>query len=185
MGMILIFVIIILVFIVLCISYKSIIKKKSSYIEGFYGIKISFIRQSLQNCEHFIYFLKKQKREDDSGLKHDKNSEIMEKDEEIEKEFEEEMKIYGNSFSKNKNITNENFNFNKRNTLTKNNNRDSSSIIFFSIIILIYFLIIYSFFILVCLSYNSLMRTILRNSKYMFHLQRIQNNAIDFFNIYF
>jgi hypothetical protein len=184
MGMVLIFVIIILVFIVLCISYKSIIKKKSSYIEGFYGIKISFIRQSLQKCEHFIYFLKKQKREDDSGFKHDKNSEIMEKSEEIEKEFEEEMKIFGNSFSKNKNITNENYNFNKRNTLTKNNNRDTSSIIFFSIIILIYFLIIYSFFILVCLSYNSFMHRILRNSKYMFHLQRIQNNAIDFFNGY-
>ena len=183
-GMLFIFVIIIFVFIVLCISYKSIIKKKSSYIEGFYGIKISFIRESIKNCEHFIYYLKKQKREDDSGLKHDKNTEFMQNDEEIEKEFEEEMKIYDNSFSSNKNIKEENLHFNTRNTLRKNNNRDSSSIIFFSIIIFIYFIIIYCFFILICLSYNSLMHKILRNSNFMFHLQRIQNNPIDFFNAY-
>ena len=183
-GLVIIFILIVIIFIILCISYKSIIKKKSSYIEGFYAIKISFIRQSIRNCEHFIYFLKKQKREDDSGLKHDKNSEMSQNNGEIEKEYEEEMKIYDNSYSINKNMNDEYFNLQRKSTLTHNNNRDSSSIIFFAIIILIYFLIIFAFFILVFFSYNNFMLDISINSKFIFHLQRIQNNIIDFFNGY-
>ena len=182
-GMVIILILIIIIFVVICFGYKSIIKKKSSYIEGFYEIKLSFIRQSIKNCEHFIYFLKKQKREDDSGLKHDRNSEFTQINEEIEKEYEEEMKIYDNSNSINRN--DEFYNFQRRNsTLNHNYNRDSSSIIIFAIIIFIYFMVIFVFFLLVCLTYNNFMKGISRNSEFIFHLQRIQNNVIDFFNGY-
>ena len=183
-GLVLIFILIVIIIIILCISYRSIIKKKSSYIEGFYGIKIPFIRQSIRNCEHFIYFLKKQKREDDSGLKHDKNSEISQNNGEFEKEYEEEMKMYDNSYSINKSLNDEYYNYQRKSTFTHNNNRDSSSIIFFAIIILIYFAIIFAFFIIVFVTYNNFMKDVSRNSKFIFHLQRIQNNIIDFFNGY-
>ena len=180
-GMIVILVLLIIILVIFCISYKSIIKKKSSYIEVFYGIKISFIRQSIKNCEHFIYFLKKQKREDESGLKHDKNSTANSG--EIEKEFEEEMKIYNNS-GLNKNMNDEYFILNRRNTLNHNNNKDSSSITCFVIIILIYIIIIFIFFIFICLSYNKFMNSFYEKSQFIFHLQRIQNTPIDFFNGY-
>ena len=183
LGIVIIFILIIIIFVILCFGYKSIIKKKSSYIEGFYEIKLSFIRQSIKNCEYFIYYLKKQKREDDSGLKKDRNSEMSQINEEIEKEFEEETKIYDNSNSINRN--DEFYNFKKRTvTLNHNNNRDSSSIIFFAVIIFIYFMIIFAFFILVSITYNNFMEEISRNSEFIFHMQRIQNNVIDFFNSY-
>ena len=183
-GMTASLVIIIIIIIILCISYKSFIKKKSSYIEGFYGIKLSFIRQSIKNCEHFIYFLKKQKREDDSGLKHEKNSEISQNDEEIEKEYEEEMKLYENSYSINRGVNNDYYNLQRRSNTLHHNNRESSSIFFFAIIIFIFFMIIYSFFILIYFSYYIFINNISRNSQFIFHLQRIQNNVIDYFNGY-
>ena len=184
-GMIVIFALIIIIIFILCTNYKSIIKKKSSYIEVFNEIKISFIRQSIKNCEHFIYFLKKQKREDESGLKHDKKSDISQTIEEFEKEYEKEIKLNESDYSLDKGKNEDFFNFQRRNTnIHHNNNRDSSSIIYFAIIISIYFLIIYAFFILVYLSYHYFINEISIYSQFIFHLQRIQNNVIDYFNGY-
>ena len=172
-----------IVFILFYISFKSIIKKKSSYIEGFYGIKLSFIRQSLNNCEHFIYFLKKQRKEDKSGLRHENDSEIS-KDDLEDKEFEEEMKIY-NSFSMNKHMNYDYYNSNKSSLVNLNkNNRDSSSMFNFSIYIVIYLIVIFLFFIYTCYSCDKFTEDILSHSKFIVNLQRIQNNVIDFFNVY-
>ena len=181
-GLSIIFILIIFIFVSLCISYKSIVKKKSSYIEGFYGIRIAFIRQALKNCEHYIYFLKKQQREDDSGLKHVKNSEISQNNEDDEIELEEEMKGYEN-FSVNI-LEEENLNLYRRNTINHANNKDSSSLINFSIIMSIYFLIIFGYYIMVFFIHNNFMQKILKYSQFIFHLQRLQNDPIDFFNGY-
>ena len=90
--MIIIFILLIMFFIILFICYKIIIKKKSSYIEGFYEIKLPFIRESIKNCEQFIYMLKKQKREEESGLEYNQSSGTLKDEEniEFEKKFEEE-----------------------------------------------------------------------------------------------
>ena len=173
----------VIVFFLFYISFKSIIKKKSSYIEGFYGIKLSFIRQSIKNCEHFIYFLKKQRKEDKSGLRHEKNSEIS-KDDLEDKEFEEEMKMY-NSFTMNKNMSDNYFNYNKSSQVNLNkNNRDSSSMINFSIYIVIYLIVIFLFFIHTCFSCAKFTDNISSHANFIFHLQRIQNNVVDYFNVY-
>jgi len=182
-SLIVILVIFAIVFILFYFSFKSIIKKKSSYIEGFYGIKLSFISQSIKNCEHFIYFLKKQRKEDMSGLKHEKDSELS-KDDLEDKEFEEEMKIY-KSFPMNKNMNDDFYNSNNSNSVNLNkNNRDSSYMINFSIYIAIYLILIFLFFIYTCFSCVKLIDSISTHSKFIFHLQRIQNNVIDYFNIY-
>jgi len=181
-SMLVILILFAIVFILFYISFKSIIKKKSSYIEGFYGIKLEFIRQSINNCEHFIYFLKKQRKEDKSGLKYEKDSELS-KDDLVDKEFEEEIKIY-NSFPMNKNM-NDDYHFNKSNSISINkNNRDCSSMINFSIYIIIYLIIIFVFFIYTCFSCVKLTEGISAHAKFIFHLQRIQNNVIDYFNVY-
>lgn len=172
-----------IVFMLFYISFKSIIKKKSSYIEGFYGIKLSFIKQSIKNCEHFIYFLKKQRKEDKSGLKHEKESELNKEDLE-DGEFEEEMRVY-NSFPLNRNMNEDYYNYKKSShTNLSKNNRDSSSMINFSIYIIIYLILIFMFFIYICYSCVKFTGDISAHSKFIFHLQRIQNNVIDYFNIY-
>ena len=181
--MCIILILFVIVFFLFYISFKSIIKKKSSYIEGFYGIKLSFIRQSIKNCEHFIYFLKKQRKEDKSGLRHEKNSEIS-KDDLEDKEFEEEMKMY-NSFSMNKNMSDNYFNYNKPSQVNLNkNNRDSSSMINFFIYIVIYLIVIFLFFIHTCFSCAKFTDNISSHANFIFHLQRIQNNVVDYFNVY-
>ena len=182
-SMSVILILFVIIFILFNISFKSIIKKKSSYIEGFYGIKLPFIRQSIKNCEHFIYILKKQRKEEKSGLKHEKNSEISQDDLE-DKEFEEEMKIY-NSFHMNKNTNDDYYNYNKSSQVNQNkNNRDSSSIINFSIYIVIYLIAIFLFFIYTCFSYVKFTDNNSSHVNFIFHLQRIQNNAVDYFNVY-
>ena len=181
-AMIIIFIIIIILFILLCISFNLIIKKKSSYIEGFYGIKLSYIKQSIRNCEHYIYFLKKQKKEEESGLKHDKNSQISQNIGEAG--FEEEIKLY-DSFPINKNVNNDFYNTQKRGISSQNNvNRDKSSMINFAFYIFIFFLIIYGYFILVCLTYVKFMNDSYRESIFIFHLQRLQNNIFELYNGY-
>jgi hypothetical protein len=182
-GLVFILIILVILFVVLSISYKSIIRKKSSYIEGFYGIGKNFIRQSLKHCEQYIYFLKKQKKEDESGLKHTKNSEISHNNEEMDDIQENETKNYDN-FSLNFKIEEKNLNIYRRNTINQNINKDSSSILNFSIMVFIYFLIIFGFYIYLCIAYINFMHKILKDSKFIFHLQRLQNNAIDIFNGY-
>ena len=62
-GDIVTFLIFMVIFIIISISYKSIVIKKTSYIEGFYRIKLDLIKQSIENCEFFIYTLKKQNKD--------------------------------------------------------------------------------------------------------------------------
>ena len=184
-GLIVIFIFIIILFINIFFSYKSIIKKKSSYIEGFYGIRLQFIRQSIKNCEFYIYYLKKHKKEEESGLKPDKTSQMSENDDENHKDFEEEMKIV-NSFSSN-NKSNDDFynsNFNRRNSPNQINVNKDTYLIFFGTSVFSYFMMIMAFFIIVCLVYIGFMNDIVKYSKFIFHLQRSHNNIIELFNGY-
>ena len=184
-GLIVIYILIIILFINIFLSYKSVIKKKASYIEGFYGIKLKFIRQSIKNCEYYIYYLKKYKKVEESGLKHEKNSQISANDDENNKDFEEEMKIFDSFSGNNKNNDDfYNFNFNKRNSPNQINVNKDTNLIFFGTSIFSYFMLIVAFYIIVCLVYVGFMNDITKYSKFIFHLQRSHNNIIELFNGY-
>ena len=184
-GLIAIYIFIIILFIFIYLSYKSIIKKKASYIEGFYGIKLQFIQQSIKNCEFYIYYLKKHKKEEESGLKHEKTSQISENDDENSKDFEEEMKFF-DSFSGNNKNNDDFYNsiFNKRNATNQINVNKDAYLIFFGTSVFLYMNMIVLFFVIVCLVYVKFMNDITRYSKFIFHLQRSHNNIIELFNGY-
>ena len=170
----------IIFFIILFISYRIIIKKKSSYIEGFYEIKLPFIRESIKNCEQFIYILKKQKREEESGVEYEKSSESL-KNDSIDNQLAEEEKSY-NKFNKN---INENYYKSTKNSLSnQTNNRDTLSMIIFSISIILYFLILFMFTIISFISYNQFSNNATNYCTFLFHLQRVMNNYMEFFNGY-
>jgi hypothetical protein len=146
---------------------------------------LQFIRESIKNCEYYIYYLKKHKKEEESGLKPDKTSQMSENDDENNKDFEEEMKIF-NSFSGN-NKSNDDFynsNFNRRNSPNQINVNKDTNLIFFGISVFAYFMMIVGFFIIVCLVYIGFMNDIVKYSKFIFHLQRSHNNIIELFNGY-
>ena len=103
--------------------------------------------------------------------------------EELENVQEDETKNYDN-FSMNFKIEEDNLNMYRRNTINQSTNKDSSSIFHFCIITSIYFLIIFGFYIYLYFAYTNFMKKILKDSKFIFHLQRLQNNAIDLFNGY-
>ena len=169
----------IIFFIILFISYRIIIKKKSSYIEGFYEIKLPFIRESIKNCEQFIYILKKQKREEESGVEYEKSSESLKNDSNIDNQLEEEEKTY-NKLNKN---MNENYYKNNKNNLSnQTNNRDTLSIIIFSVSIIFYFLILFMFTIISFISYNQFSKNVTNYCTFLFHLQRVMNNYMEFYN---
>ena len=179
--MVIVFVFLIIFFIVLFICYKIIIKKKSSYIEGFYEIKLPFIRESLKNCEQFIYLLKRQKREEESGLEYDKSSETLHNEEDMEKLFEEDEEKVLNTVNKN---MNEKYQNNKMTLSNQSDNRDTLSIIIFSVSILFYFLVNIAFYIMSYFFYYFFTNDVNNYTTYLFHLQRIQNNRMEFFNAY-
>ena len=180
-SMIIIGVLLIIFFIILFISYRIIIKKKSSYIEGFYEIKLPFIRESIKNCEQFIYILKKQKREEESGVEYEKSSESLRNDSNMDNQIEEEEKSY-NKMSKN---MNENYYKNNKNNLSnQTNNRDTLSIIIFSVLIILYFLILFVFCIISYISYHQFSNNATNYCTFLFHLQRIMNNYMEFYNGY-
>ena len=174
------FVIMIIFFLILFFTYKIIIKKKSSYIEGFYEIKLPFIRESLKNCEQFIYLLKKQKREEESGVEYEKISETLQNEEEIENHFEEEDRLIHNF---NKNIK-DNYKNNQQNLSNQNKNRDVLSIIIFSVSISFYFLILMAFYIISFICYYNFANDVTNYSTFLYHLQRLNNNGIEFFNAF-
>ena len=58
--MVIILVLLVIIFAILFIWYRIIIRKKLFYIKVFYEIKLPFITESLKNCKKFIYFLKRQ-----------------------------------------------------------------------------------------------------------------------------
>ena len=178
---ILILVLLLIFFAILFINYRIIIKKKSSYIEGFYEIKLPFIRESIKNCEQFIYILKKQKREEESGVEYEKSSESLKNDSNIDNQLEEEEKSYNKI---NKNMNDNYYKNNKNNTSIQTNNRDTLSIIIFSISIILYFLIIFVFCIISFVSYHQFSNNVTNYSTFLFHLQRVMNNCMEFFNGY-
>jgi hypothetical protein len=83
-GGIITFAIFMIAFIIISISYKSIVIKKTSYIEGLYRIKLDLIKQSIENCELFIYTLKKQNKNKNFELDKENNS-LNEDEEHIKK----------------------------------------------------------------------------------------------------
>ena len=178
-AMIIIFILLVIFFLILFFSYRIIIKKKSSYIEGFYEIKLPFIRDSLRNCEQFIYLLKKQKREDEIGIDHERSSD---NEENIEEELEEVKSQPHNTL--NKSLSDSYYKNNKKNLSNQNNNRDTESIIIFSILLIICLLITVAFYIVIYYSYNNFTNNLSIYSTFMFHLQRIQNYKIELFNGY-
>ena len=183
--MLIVFILLIIFFIILFCCYKIIIKKKSSYIEGFYEIKLPFIRESIKNCEQFIYLLKKQKREEQTGLEYNHSSGTLkdEEDMELEKHLEEEEeKKVSNTIKKN--IDNKVYENKKTNLLAEGKNRDTLSVIIFSVSIIIYFLINISFYLISYFFYYEFANDADNYITYLFHLQRIQNNRIEFYNAY-
>jgi len=179
--MIVVFLLLIIFFIILFICYKIIIRKKSSYIEGFYEIKLPFIRESLKNCEQFIYLLKKQKREEESGVEYDKSSGSLQNEEEFDNQFEEEEIKDLNNVNKNASGKYKN---NKVNLSDQSNNRDSLSIIIFSVSIIIYLLVNVAFYLMSYFFYYYFTKDSNNYITYLFHLQRIQNNRMEFYNAY-
>jgi hypothetical protein len=179
--MIIVFIIIIIFFIILFICYKIIIRKKASYIEGFNDIKLPFIRESLKNCEQFIYLLKKQKREEESGVENDKSSGSLQNEEEFDNQFEEEEIKALNNVNKNASGKYKN---NKVNLSDQSNNRDSLSIIIFSVSIIIYLLVNVAFYLMSYFFYYYFTKDSNNYITYLFHLQRIQNNRMEFYNAY-
>ena len=180
--MIVIFLLLIIFFIILFICYKIIIRKKSSYIEGFYEIKLPFIRESLKNCEQFIYLLKKQKREEESGVENDKSSGSLQNEEEFDNQFEEEEEIKALN-TVNKNVIGK-YQNNKVNLSDQSNNRDSLSIIIFSVSIIIYLLVNMAFYLMSYFFYHYFTNDSNNYITYLFHLQRIQNNRMEIYNAY-
>ena len=180
--MVVVFALLIICFIILFLSYRIIIKKKSSYIEAFYEIKIPFIRESIKNCEQFIYLLKKQKRAEESDVEYEKSSGTLQNEEELEKEFEgaEEVKSL-NPISKS---FNENYLNNKKNMTNQNNNRDKLSLIIFSIFFSVYLLMIIAYYIATYFSYHNFTNDVNDYSTFLFHLQRVHNNRMEFFNAF-
>ena len=183
--MIVVFILLIIFFIILFICYKIIIKKKSSYIEGFYEIKLPFIRESIKNCEQFIYLLKKQKREEESGLEYNQSSGTLKDEEnmELEKKFEEEEeeKVFNTI---NKNTDDKNSQSKKINLSNQGNNRETLSIKIFSVSIIIYFLMNIGFFLMSYFFYYEFTKDANNYAIFLFHLQRIQNNRMEIFNAY-
>ena len=180
--MIIVFIIIIIFFIILFICYKIIIRKKASYIEGFNDIKLPFIRESLKNCEQFIYLLKKQKREEESGLEYEKSSGSQQNEENMESHFEGEEEIKTiNPINKS---SNEQYLTSRNNLTNQNNNRDILSIIIFSISIGIYLLICISFFITTYFTYYNFTKNVFDYITFLYHLQNVHNNRIEFYNAF-
>ena len=169
-------------FVILFISYRIIIKKKSSYIKGFYEIKLPFIRESIKNCEQFIYILKKQKREEESGVEYEKSSESLKNNSNIDNQIEEEEEKSYNKLNKN---MNENYYKNNKNNLSnQTNNRDTLSMIIFSVSIIFYFLILFMFSIISLISYQQFSNNATNYCTFLFHLQRVMNNYMEFYNGY-
>ena len=179
--MIIVLILLIISFVILFICYRIIIKKKSSYIEGFYEIKLPFITESLKNCEQFIYVLKRQKREEESGIEYDQSNEEIQNEEELEKQIEEEEKELK---AMNKKMNEKNYQNNKKNLTNQSDNRDTLSLIIFSISFGVYLLVSFAFYLISYFIYYNFTKDANNYTTYLFHLQRIQNNRIEFFNGY-
>ena len=179
--MVIILVLLVLFFVILFICYRIIIKKKSSYIEGFYEIKLPFITESLKNCEQFIYVLKRQKREEESGIENEQSNEENQNEEELEKQMEEEEKELK---AMNKKMNEKYYQNNKKNLTNQSDNRDTLSLIVFSLSFSLYLLVCFAFFLISYFIYYNFSEDANNYTTYMFHLQRIQNNRIEFFNGY-
>ena len=184
-GIAIIFIIIIIIYIIICIGYKFIIKKKSSYIEGFYGIKLDYIKQSIANCEHFIYILKKQRKDENSETIIEEKSEYSSNNYEEEKQFNIQN-ILDNKYLFDKIDKNE-YNSNKGNVFNKSNNKKHkkyTSITLFATITFFYLILIFLILIFSGILFFLFMNDILRNCIFMFHLQRKNNNIFELINIY-
>ena len=180
-GGIFIFVIFMIEFIIISISYKSILIKKTSYIEGLYRIKLDLIKQSIENCELFIYTLKKQNKDKIFELDNENNS--LNEDE--EHNIKNDKSKINNRYSFDRKIKDDNDNFNKINTHNIiNNNKNNASIIIFGVLTFCYYILIYISLICLYAGFYMFMSTISRNSIFMFHIQRKYNSIFELFNCY-
>ena len=105
----------------------------------------------------------------------------MRNDSNMDNQIEEEEKSY------NKMIKNMNENYyknNKNNLSNQTNNRDTLSIIIFSVLIILYFLILFVFCIISYISYHQFSNNVTNYCTFLFHLQRIMNNYMEFYNGY-
>ena len=174
------FVIFMIIFIIISISYKSIVIKKTSYIEGFYRIKLDLIKQSIENCEFFIYTLKKQNK--DEFVK--ENSSFND-DEEYNNNKKEFKKIENNRYSFDKNSKDNSDSLYKMNTNNiANTNKKYASIIIFGVLTFGYYVLIYIILNCICVLFYIFMNNISRYSIFMFHIQRKHNNIFELFNCY-
>ena len=179
-GSILAFITFVIILIIISISYKSIIIKKTSYIEGFYRIKLDLIKQSIENCEFFIYTLKKQNN--DKNYELDNENSTLNDEEEYNQKSKKKDSI--NRYSFDKNIKDDN-NFYRMNTNNiANTNKKYSSIIIFVILTFGYYILIYIILNCICVVFYMFMSDISKNSIFMFHIQRKHNNIFELFNCY-
>ena len=155
-------------------SYCSIVTKKTSYIEVFYGIGLSLIKTSIKKCEIFINKINQD----------DENSKIRGNDDE-NSSFISSSDIENISFEKNfekKKIVN-----NKKKSKKLKNNRklgDDRKSKIFRIITQLSLILSYIYLVVIFCTYLLLIEKFIFNAKYLLYMQDYHNNIIELFNGY-
>ncbi len=156
-------------------SYCSIVKKKASYIEVFYGIGLSLIKTSIKKCEIFINKINqdadenaKKKTSDDENSSFISSSNI--EDISFEKNYKKDKKV----------------NNKKNNKVLKQNRKlgeDRRSKIFRTIT-KISLLFSYIYLLVIFCTYLILIEKFIFNANYLLYMQDYHNNIIELFNGY-
>jgi hypothetical protein len=167
------FVLHIIIYFIISTSYCSIVQKKASYIEVFYGIGLSLIKSSIKKCELFMHKINQD----------DENAKIRDLDDETSFNSSSDLdNIFSdNNFDKNANRNNnkKTKNLKKKRKLGKDKKSKKFRIVtqitlFFSFI---YLLTIFSTYLLLIYKFKF-------NGYYLLYMQSYHNNIIEIFNGY-
>ena len=178
-NLIVFFIIHIIIYLLICKSYSSIVTKKASYISVFYGIGLSLIKSSMKKCEIFINKINQNKD----------NSKINDIDEEASSlisSFEDNNlnKVIMENNNERKSIA-----INKRSVKPKktkkncNLGKDKKSRQF-RILFQIFLLFSYIYLLSCFYYFLNFSKTFIIYGKYIFHMQNYHNNIIELFNAY-
>ena len=160
----------------ICNSYSSIAKRKSSYIAAFYGIGLPLIKSSIKKCEYFINKINQNKQ----------NIKIRDLDEETS------SIMFSSNNNLNSFLTENDFDKKGKNTNTKKRKKtkkvrqildDKKSIKFRRMYQLGLFASLL-YLVIVMLTFLSLTLKFIKNGSYINHMQNYHNNIIELFNSY-
>ena len=171
---IMVFIIFAIIWIVIIICYLSVIKKKSSYIDVFYGIGINLIKDCALKCEYYLNQIKQQEKIIEKKYS-DQGNEIT--------TLSSLSKIpYGNDFLKDKI---EKVKKNNIENLSRNNkSKESSQTKNFKIFFTSFFICLFIYIFFTCFAFIKLINKIKSYSQYIYYLQKCHNSLLDYFNIY-